>query len=273
LSIQISQQARDLLLDIATCNTFCNFRAQNDLDIPCQKILFDQVEQGITDRQLPIPWHGDIEKAPILFVSSNPGIDSKEYHASLSWINNENGIEDFYVNRFEPDRQWTRKGLYIRLLPETPITYRKYWTRYWATTWKLTKLILQTENIMPGRHCAITEIVHCKSNGERGVEEAKDECVKRYLNRIFNLASAKIIVLLGKHATEIMSKEYKLNIVVATEKKAALNHSTITHIGNIERLVVAIPAPNNRGTRGLTWLKQSEKDNLFKWGKKAVVDL
>ena len=158
------------------------------------------------------------------------------------------------------------------MLPETPEKYREHWTRYWAAIWKLTRTILQTENIIPGRSCAITEIVHCKSNAEKGVKEAREACVEKYLNRIFNLAQAPIIILLGNHATDIINKKYKLDILPATEKNVSQNHSVVAYIGNKKRLILAIPAPNNRKTRGLTWLKPDEKDILLQWGQEAFIE-
>jgi hypothetical protein len=50
---------------------------------------------------------------------------------------------------------------------------------------------------VPGQDYALTEVVHCGSGVERGVDEALETCSSRYLKRVISLSPAKLLVLVG----------------------------------------------------------------------------
>jgi uracil-DNA glycosylase len=271
--ITISQQAQDLLLKIARCDNFSAYKKDTKINSSCKEILSCQSAKLTVDRQLPVPWVGDIEKAPIIFISSNPALKENECVALDSWPDKD--IIDIHVNAFEPNTNihWTKDGNKIRKYPLDPEDYLNvpFWTYIWKTTGEI--LGIDAQKVIPGRSSVLSEIVHCKSNNQFGVNGAKKVCMDKYLEPMLYLSSASIIVLLGAHSTEIISERYGLNIILATKI-----HSTETHIAEREiagrrRLIVALPHNNYHGKKGLTWLKPNEKITLLKWGKKAINEM
>jgi len=95
MTIEISEEARRLLLEIARCDTFYAFGKDMTLDTPCGEILRCQSGTHNGERQLPVPWVGDIENVPILFISSNPAIKQNERVALESWSDEK--IVDFHA--------------------------------------------------------------------------------------------------------------------------------------------------------------------------------
>jgi hypothetical protein len=59
--------------------------------------------------------------------------------------------------------------------------------------------LLQTDG-QPTRDYAITEVVHCKSKKEGGVQSALRECADRYLLRVLQHSPARLLVVLGRPA-------------------------------------------------------------------------
>ena len=82
------------LIEIARCSNF-----ESCVGTACEKIVGFQQE---TIRQIPEPWSGDILKSKILFVSSNPSLDSTEKYPTSEWDNER--IFDFFHNRFSKGR-------------------------------------------------------------------------------------------------------------------------------------------------------------------------
>jgi hypothetical protein len=50
----------------------------------------------------------------------------------------------------------------------------------------------------------MTEVVHCGSQHEIGVWAAAGECVPRYLDRVIRLSPAKVVVVVGAVARDIV---------------------------------------------------------------------
>jgi hypothetical protein len=50
----------------------------------------------------------------------------------------------------------------------------------------------------------MTEVGHCKSKGEYGVASAAPECAGRYLDEIFCLTAAPVVVMVGRQAHAIL---------------------------------------------------------------------
>jgi hypothetical protein len=91
----------DLLLEIAHCPNF-----NSNEDNPCRTIVQTQPQE---DYQLPESWSGDLEHAPILFLSSNPSIGMMEKYPSSSWPDDR--IIDFFSHRFGGGLEdWTKDG-------------------------------------------------------------------------------------------------------------------------------------------------------------------
>jgi hypothetical protein len=135
------------------------------------------------------------------FVSSNPSIDDSERYPDLTWT--EDQISDFFHNRFGPTAGWVRDGLYTR---QKDGSFSRNWVRFWAAARSRAAELLEKEraSITPGLDFALTEVVHCKSRNEVGVKEAQEFCSKRYLDRILSVSAAKVIVVFGQSAKDVV---------------------------------------------------------------------
>ena len=76
--------AAKLALEISSCNEVAN--ALSDASHPCHGVVSWQAKQWIptittiasSDMHRPEAWTGDITKAPIIFLSSNPSFNKHE---------------------------------------------------------------------------------------------------------------------------------------------------------------------------------------------------
>ncbi len=115
---------RQLLLEIANCRIAKGILAGKPSHHPCQTIVSSQ--DGGTF-QLPEPWVGQIDRAPILFISSNPSFDKEEYFPADNeekWPPDR--IVDFFQNRFTSPSGWV-KGLKVL---HSDGSYSKDWVRF-----------------------------------------------------------------------------------------------------------------------------------------------
>lgn len=225
---------KKLLLEIARCSQAQSCINNTLIDHPCSKIVHVQNSSSFDDYQVPEPWCGNIIDAPILFISSNPAISSKDIFPTGKWMDDD--ITDFFENRFGGGKQeWTRNG--TKALDKNG-TYMKA-TSFWASVRQRAIELLKRE-VNPGLDYALTEVVHCKSKQEIGVTEATEFCVNRYFNQILSLSGALVIVVLGKHARTAVQNKYKIA-------------NNLTMVGPIEfngrkRIITFLPHPNARGS-------------------------
>lgn len=195
----MNSKTSKLLLDIARCPNVKLCLKHPNTSHPCSKIVSSQ-NTTLNDFHLPEPWNGDIQNAPILFISSNPSINAEEIYPLWSWSDVQ--VIDNFSNRF--DENWVKvenNRYYPKLVDGT---YAKANT-YWGKVRNHAKKILQRK-VIAGKDFAITEVVHCKSVGEIGVKDAVFEC-SMYISSILDIARAKIMVVVGKKA-EVMVKNY-----------------------------------------------------------------
>ena len=155
--------------------------------------------------QLPEPWSGDIERAKILFISSNPGITINEVFPRYSveenvflegW--NDNNIFQFFKDRF------VKNGGKIKIKEKEGIKFKR------VLNWK--KLLKRGEELVGGdlsfENIAITDVVHCKSKNEIGLEACKNVCGSKFLNKVIGYSNAKLIVIVGNKAKDMINDLY-----------------------------------------------------------------
>lgn len=248
-------EVQQLLSEIAHCSIANEIRSGNShVSLPCREIV--SVQMGVVF-QLPEPWSGRIDIAPILFISSNPSIDEREDYPDASWESSRTA--DFFSNRFAPASGWVKDGLYSR---QRDGSWSKDWVRFWASARGRSREILQRK-IEPGIDFALTEVVHCKSRRECGVSEARDECSDRYLRRVISVSAAKLLIVYGKQAEGVVRRHFG-------SAMTALGHGlSLILIGDRPRMLVFLPHPNERGskktvesnvgTKGLTLIRAHVK--------------
>ena len=221
------KKSDQLLLEIARCDNFINCK-----NCECEKIVNSQKQ---AEKQIPEPWNGDIENSKILFISSNPSINLNEVYPLASW--NDNDIIDFFYNRFSESKKYVKGYLY----PQEVNGYAENWVRYWAYVRSIARKLLEKKNVTPGTDHTLMETVRCKSLKEYGVVEAIDTCTEKYLSRTLEISKAKVIIVVGDKARDILSE--KLNI------KFKENFHTEQIIGGLNRIIFATPHSNARKKR------------------------
>lgn len=196
----MKQEAKDLCLKIAKDPAF--FDGFTNSRSPYHEIC--SVQKNFIEKQLPEPWNGNIENARIMFISSNPSISEDEIYPTdnfAKWTDDK--IADFFENRFTngcrrndgtpffvnfwngliKHTNWISEICLGNSIPKICPEGRNYKDHYY----KLNDVIVSTE------------LVHCKSRNEIGVDDCLNDQFK-YMKEIVSLFKGEIIVLFGNYA-------------------------------------------------------------------------
>ena len=180
---------------------------------PCSGII---AHQGLTQQisalgafQLPEPWQGHIDKARILFVSSNPSIDTTIVTPNPNLSFTPQAISRFYNGAFDCGG-WIRDGKKFAFNGDWKVQ------PYWAGVKCRAAEILEKEEdqVVPGIDYALTEVVHCKSQGASGVPEAMQTCARMWLMRILDKSPARLIVVFGRKIPDVFNQVVGIPIAV-----------------------------------------------------------
>jgi hypothetical protein len=219
---------KNLMKEIFNClNIEKCFNKENTV---CNKIIKSQGVEKIDDFFIPEPWNGDLENAKILFVSSNPSIDINEYYPKNNWQSNDK--INYFANRFDLNAGYVNKYIYIKL---NNGNFSTNWVRYWANIRKRAEELI--ESVIPGKDYCITEVVHCKSIKEKGVKESLEQCFNNYFEKKMKISSAKLVICLGKSASNKIKEKYKIN------------EDEIGPIDIENKKIIFLPHPNSRGRK------------------------
>lgn len=198
----------------------------------------EQLKPAERGYQVPEPWNGDLEKADILFLSSNPGIDvfekfpryigrdktSGEMRFSYAPLTDaaqadylsRDEIRKFFIRRFQenPYTQACLPGVYeFRNNGNDGIgPCRIRGVKYWNVMMKIAANILgikideKTPDVEGRReifsHILIMEMVPFKSASEGDIpKELWEECWNKFSRKIFYSSNAKVVFLIGKKTT------------------------------------------------------------------------
>ncbi len=212
---------------------------QGDADHPCRKIVHTQPTNP-DEFQVPEPWAGHLSQAPLLFISSNPSISSREPYPR--WTESADKRVDFFEERFGPGHAQVKDGVFGPLREQNPdgTWHSKRRTSFWNIC-KRNASWLYERDVVPGGDYAMTELVHCKSKGEAGVAQARSRCLDRWLEPVLMSSPAPILVLLGDHARhglgDYLAREFQMWSVDDLD------------IAGRRRLVLTVRNPNYRGKR------------------------
>ena len=221
----------------------------------CSTIINSQGVSNIDEFQLPEPFSGNIDTAKILIISSNPSIDKnpilneREKYPLYKWA--ESDVLNFFYDRFP--YYINDNGCFLKNngYYSSPIKYES------SINARVSEILERRP--IPGKDYCLTEIVHCKSQRQEGVKEAKDICTKLYLNKVFSLSNSKLIMIVGSHARNLFTKFF--NIENVTIGKKIFGPLTI---GNIDRMLLFImhPAAFGGPRRLNIYLNKSEMEQI-----------
>ena len=109
----------------------------------------------------------------------------------------------------------------------------------------------------PGFDYALTEIVHCKSKNRQGVKSAAKTCFDLWMNPLISLSDARVIIVLGSEANQMMSEFLELDGKIKFHRRVTL--------GSRERIVLFLPAPGSNKTRKISKVfSDSERNDIWK---------
>lgn len=214
---------RSTFLSIARCSnlTLC---LSGDASHPCSEIVRSQKTTEPSRFQLPEPWVGRIDVAPILFIASNPSIGDDD-HATMDAA--DEGVWDSHHLAFGGGkRTYIIDGTKTTRRDGSPIKSVRYWSAIKARAAEL----IPDRTVDPGVDYAMTEVVHCKSVNEIGVAAAAQTCVDAHLESVLRVSPAAVIVAVGAFA-----KRWLCDGAEATIQRRSL--------GGRERLVTWLPHP------------------------------
>jgi hypothetical protein len=162
-----------VLLEVVNCPV-ANPENHVGTSRPCSRIVLAQEAKVRADFQLPEPWRGDIQHAPLLFVSSNPGFSPDG--DPPRWGDSESDIIEYYgVQGFPTTFPYgrTRNG-----------DRRPRPVRFWEQIAQVATELYRRDDgwkPSPGVDFALTEVVHCKAKNQVGVKKAVKYCHGRHL--------------------------------------------------------------------------------------------
>ena len=230
---------RELARDIHRCHMLS--LALADPLHPCRKVVGWQGLDLDSERYVPESWAGHLAMAPILFISSNPSAGPQNA-AFEAWRQRGSGSADDELfeaadGAFDPG-PWPGliDGIYNRDQDGQRIGR---WVSYWAWARKRASELLDRQPA-PGRDYALTELVHCGSRDEHGVDNVLATCTRLCLSRVLSLAAAKVFVLTGKKAQSTGEAMPGIHLDHRLWGPGEL-------LGR-ERCVIALPHSNERGS-------------------------
>jgi len=243
------QDDESLLLEICNCPNVA--LAMRDSSHKCHKVVSVQSES--TEFQLPEPWTGDLVNSRLLIIASNPSIDESEAYPTSNW--EDHWIIDFFKNRFDEDYGWTQDGLHV--LQKDRVNFAERHVPYWAEVRKQASRIYGRDAVA-GIDYTLTEVVHCKSRKRKGVKSAAETCSEKWLDRILRISSARVLLILGEDAGELMQKSLHLNCKI-------ISHG-IRVISGKRMWVLFVPAPGSSKARNILNILDSRTlSELNRW--------
>lgn len=193
--------------------------AWDDPNHPCHDVVNCQRSAGLSGIQRPEPWVGGLTTARVLFIASNPSIsdepgDIRENYPTASWSDEDAG--DFFVQRFDPDRDpvlvtfgHSTEPNFLALSIDGEYRSGTLKPKSPQPTWNAMHrraVELLGADAHPHRDWALTEVVHCKSKREKGVQWAAPHCSATWLSQIVAMSPAPIIFAMGSGGNHYFAK-------------------------------------------------------------------
>ncbi|MBE7084203.1 MAG: hypothetical protein E7373_06365 [Clostridiales bacterium] len=210
----MTKETKVLLLEIATCPIKNSF-------VDCKTIK--SVQDDNETFQCAEAWNGDIENAKILFISSNPSYDKKETekldnpYPNIQMTKGEELI-DFFKNRFS-NTDWK--------------AYPKFWKRIAKFVTFIPEYKNKDKKVFFQEFVASTEIVHCKSTNEIGVNESCGKCFTLWTKKILSRFNGKYIVLVGKFACD---RDFEIKRIIKDKIVIMTEHPNSRIKGNTDKV-------------------------------------
>lgn len=192
---------KSIVNEIFNCKGYNNLTKTSDSKHSCNEIVSYQKSLKIS--QQPEAFSGNIERAPILVISSNPSLNTDELYPDLTWP--QEMINDFFINRF------ANRGSKYSWVYENKCLLNNGLRSKKVNTWneiqnRVSELL--SKPAKPGIDYAFADIVHCKSRNNIGVTKARDYCVKKHLELVLEHSKPCIIIAVGNASRDFFDTEF-----------------------------------------------------------------
>ncbi|WP_129336310.1 hypothetical protein [Cellulomonas endophytica] len=221
---------------------------------PCRAIV--QLQSPSPDRfQVPEAWAGNLQQARIAFVSSNPSISEAgdgqsgnvvERYPTASWPDAR--LVEFVSERFVPDQAFdagdgfaSASGRFRRNDGSGSPKRVAFWNNVRRRAAELVG-----QDASPVIDYVMTEVVHCKSKGEKGVASASSLCAPLHLDRVLAHCPAPLVVVLGAKARARAAEAWSLPSTFGFSTSGAWqerDHMAVLDLAGRKRLVVYLWHP------------------------------
>lgn len=224
--------------------------------------------------QIGEPWNGDIENAPILFLSSNPAYNFYEISPRWHWDNSDNGgkkilkgkngdpmslenILDFIRTRIKESAAKSDKDIALRIRLKKDNAIYTPAVPYWGNVRERTEYLLPDElkiflgnKMTPATYArkimeyvVCMEVVPFRSTGEAGLKTNTaaifNRCWNNFTYQILELSGASIFVLVGSKVLNTFTR--KLNLHQDTKSNLCVGKPLELTIGARNRIIVYVP--------------------------------
>jgi hypothetical protein len=261
-AVDSTGDAHRLVAEITHCNYVVQCKA-GYLAHPCRKVV-DTQPGPLEGVQVPEPWSGHVESAPILFIASNPSISFEELYPTWDWPAEER--VSYFADRFAGGVGRVEDGVrFPRSRPDVDgRQHSKRPVAFWSAARNCASLILGRP-AHAGTDYALTEVVHCKSRAEQGVADALDTCTSKWLPKILDHSRARALIVYGDQARRAISTNLLGNDL-------PVNRVGEYSLAGRSRFVVTLRHPNYRGVRRIdkvlpedewNWLRSEMNEQPF----------
>lgn len=235
----LSKEERDLLWRIASCGQISE--ALKSESHPCRGVVDSQRPRTGLDLQVPEGWAGNLGAARVVFVSSNPSISEGPSELAERYPTrrcSEEEVVQFLGRRFDQTLDPPHVNAELRHRQNNG-EFAPHPTRFWVGVKALAVELLGGE-ADPARNYVMTEVVHCKSKKELGVDAAVETCGTRYLNEILRLCPAKVVIVVGTKAQRRMAR-----VVPEIAAEDQRNYIITARLGDHERTIAFVWHPTS----------------------------
>lgn len=193
-------RTRDLALEIARCPIINAALAGAPEGHACSRVVrWNTATTG--PRYTPEPWDGHLDRARILFISSNPSADLEGTPVASGRISAESSEDEIFSSFDDAFDEGRAPGIRGGTRLVGPDGSDRGSVRYWVWARARAKEML-CRTPVPGDDYALTEAVHCGTQHEIGVAEAMVTCAPRYLTRMIEISAAKMVIFVGAKAKD-----------------------------------------------------------------------
>lgn len=278
----------ELALSVARCSELVRVDKVTDdgLRHPCRKIVNSQ-DAFAGPFQVPEAWAGNLASARIVYLSSNPAISAgnpaskwrakriAEKYPTVDWP--DSGIADFMIYRFNPEHGWVVDRRHRKVETEDGPAWGTP-EPYWGLVEQQTVALLGSKTPWY-EQSVMTEVVHCKSNGEEGVAQAAPLCAHRHMDRILAASPAGLVVVVGSKAAQTLKLAYpdafRQRPLFGTYTEHGVPYqeqNLITmSLGSRERLVCFLKHPSAHGAKPSLALSYPDDIERLKLAAKGSV--